>query len=50
VKTRAAVEFAANKPLEIVEPSALGYYRIRPPIKPVMLGDFSGSIQGKRWI
>lgn len=23
-----------------VEPSAVGYYRIRPPIKPVMLGDF----------
>jgi NADPH-dependent 2,4-dienoyl-CoA reductase/sulfur reductase-like enzyme len=25
-----------------VEPSAVGYYRIRPPIKPVMLGDFVG--------
>lgn len=23
-----------------VEPDAVGYYRIRPPIKPVMLGDF----------
>jgi NADPH-dependent 2,4-dienoyl-CoA reductase/sulfur reductase-like enzyme len=23
-----------------VEPSVVGYYRIRPPIKPVMLGDF----------
>ena len=23
-----------------VAPEAVGYYRIRPPIKPVMLGDF----------
>ncbi len=24
-----------------VEPSQVGYYRIRPPIKPVLLGDFT---------
>ncbi|KJF65741.1 (2Fe-2S)-binding protein [Rhizobium nepotum 39/7] len=25
-----------------VEPSQVGYYRIRPPIKPILLGDFTG--------
>ena len=25
-----------------VEPSEVGYYRIRPPIKPILLGDFAG--------
>lgn len=27
-----------------VEPGEAGYYRIRPPIKPIMLGDLAGSI------